>query len=195
MDMFDGVGRRRDQSSGQLVSIGEHSLNGKERKCLFRNNGDATFTDVAFVNHADRIEDGRGVAMVDYDQDGQVDIVLRNYKQPAALLHNTGGTNHWLELKLIGTKSNRDAVGARVTVTAGGQKQMREVHAGSAYLSGSSLVQHFGLGEQTQVDSMTVWWPSGAQTTLTDLTVDQHLILREGDARAVAVTSWRMPPA
>src|SRR5712692_5655976 len=142
--MFDGVGRRRDQSSGQLVSIGEHSLNGRERNCLFRNNGDGTFTDVGFVNQADRVEDGRGVSILDYDQDGQLDIVLRNYRQPAQILHNTGGANHWLELKLIGTRSNRDAVGTRVDLTAGGQRQTREVHAGSGYLSGSSLVQHFG---------------------------------------------------
>src|SRR2546426_9371915 len=103
--MFDGVGRRRDQSSGQLVSIGEHSLNGNERDCLFRNNGDGTFTDVAYVDQTDRLEDGRGLAIVDYDQDGQADVVLRNYKQPAQLLHNKGGSGHWLELKLVGTRS------------------------------------------------------------------------------------------
>ncbi len=191
--MFDGVGRRRDRSTGQLVSIGEHSLNGNERKCLFRNNGDGTFTDVAYVNQADRNEDGRGVSIVDYDQDGQLDVILRNYKQPAQVLHNTGGANHWLALKLIGTRSNRDAVGARVTLTAGGQRQTREVHAGSAYLSGSSLVQHFGLGAQTHIDSLHVRWPSGAEATLTDLGADQQLMLREGDAEAVIAKSWRDP--
>jgi hypothetical protein len=192
--MFDGVGRRRDQTTGQLVSIGEHSLNGKERDCLFRNNGDGTFTDVAFVNRADRIEDGRGVSVLDYDQDGGIDFVLRNYKQPAQLLHNTGGSGHWLELKLVGTRSNRDAVGARVTLSAGGQQQTREVHAGSGYLSGSSLVQHFGLGDATQIEAITVRWPSGTETTLGTLRADQRLMLREGEREAVAVTSWRMPP-
>jgi hypothetical protein len=193
MDMFDGVGRRRDQNSGQLISIGEHSLNGKERDCLFRNNGDGTFTDVGYVNQADRIEDGRGVSIFDYDQDGQLDVALRNYSQPAQLLHNTGGSGHWLELKLLGTHSNRDAVGARVTLTANGQRQTREVHAGSAYLSGSSLVQHFGLGTQTHIDSIHVRWPSGEETTLANLTADQKLMLREGDAQAVAVRSWVYP--
>jgi hypothetical protein len=191
--MFDGVGRRRDQSSGQLVNIGEHSLNGNERDCLFRNNGDGTFTDVAYVNQADRVEVGRGLSIFDYDQDGQLDVAVRNYKQPAQLLHNAGGAGHWLELKLIGTRSNRDAVGARVTLSANGQRQTREVHAGSAYLSASSLVQHFGLGTDTHIDSIRIRWPSGQETTLTDMRADQKFMLREGDATAVAVNTWRDP--
>ncbi len=191
--MFDGVGRRRDQNSGQLLNIGEHSLNGNERDCLFRNNGDGTFTDVGYVNQADRVEDGRGVSIFDYDQDGQLDVALRNYKQPAQLLHNAGGSGHWLELKLIGTRSNRDAVGARITLTTGGQRQTREVQAGSAYLSASSLVQHFGLGATTHIDSIHIRWPSGHETTLTDLGADRQLMLREGEATAVPVTTWRDP--
>src|SRR5215813_3384587 len=98
--MFDGVGRRRDQSTGELVYLGEHSLNGRERDILFRNNGDGTFTDVGYVDDADRVEDGRGVAIFDYDQNGRADVALRNYKQPAQLLHNVDTTGHWLELKL-----------------------------------------------------------------------------------------------
>ncbi len=176
-----------------MTSIGEHSLNGRERDCLFRNNGDGTFTDVGYVDQADRVEDGRGVAIFDYDQDGSLDVVLRNYSQPAQLLHNTGGSGHWIELKLIGTRSNRDAVGARVTLFANGQRQTREVHAGSAYLSGSSLVQHFGLGTQAHIDSLHVRWPSGVETTLTDLAADQQLMLRENNAQAVAVRSWVYP--
>lgn len=193
MDMFDGVGRRRDQRSGELVSIGAHSLNGNERDCLFRNNGDGTFTDVAYVNQSDRVEDGRGVSVFDYDQDGQLDVALRNYQQPAQLLHNTGGSGHWLELKLRGTRSNRDAVGARVVLITNGHRQTREVHAGSGYLSGSSLVQHFGTGDQTRIETLQVRWPSGEETTLTDLITDQRLMLREGDTEAVAVQSWRDP--
>jgi hypothetical protein len=193
MDMFDGVGRRRDQTTGELVYLGEHSLNGRERDCLFRNNGDGTFTDVGYVNEADRIEDGRGVSIFDYDQDGQIDFALRNYNQPAHLLRNTGGTNHWLEIKLVGTRSNRDAVGARLTLSVAGRRQTREVHAGSAYLSASSLVQHFGLGAHTHVESVHVRWPSGEETTLTNLAADRQLMLREGDAEAVVVTTWRDP--
>src|SRR5438093_6772505 len=106
--MFEGVGRRHAET-GTLVSIGAHSLNGRERNCLFRNNGDGTFTDVGWVDGADRVEDARGLAVVDYDRDGQLDLVLRNYRQPAVVLHNRGGAGHWLDLRLVGTRSNRDA--------------------------------------------------------------------------------------
>jgi len=179
MEMFDGVGRRRDQKTGQLVSIGENSLNGNERDCLFRNNRDGTFTDTAYVNRADRVEDGRGVALLDYNLDGAMDIVLRNYRQPAQLLRNDGADGRWLQVKLIGTRSNRDAVGTRVTVSSGDLRQTREVHAGSAYLSGSSLVQHFGLGTAARVDRVDIAWPSGTRTTLHDIAVDQRLTITE----------------
>ncbi len=179
MDMFDGVGRRRDETQGQLFTLGSNSLNGNERDCLFRNNGDGTFTDVAYVDNADRVEDGRGVALFDYDQDGRIDVALRNYRQPAQLLHNVGPDAHWLELKLIGTRSNRDAVGARVTVTGNALLQMREVHAGSGFQSGSSLVQHFGLGSATEVHSIHVRWPSGAETDVGPVKTDQRLTITE----------------
>jgi hypothetical protein len=180
MDMFDGVGRRRDQSEGQLVSIGEHSLNGNERNCLFRNNGDGTFSDVGYVNQADRVEDGRGLAILDYNQDGRLDVALRNYLGPAQLLRNEGDANHWLQVQLVGTRSNRDAVGARVTIVADGQRQIREVHCGSGYVSASSLVQHFGLGSATHVDSLHLRWPSGEETHLVDLEVNRRLRVVEG---------------
>jgi hypothetical protein len=177
--MFDGVGRRRNESEGSMFNLGSNSLNGNERDCLFRNNGDGTFTDVGYVDNADRVEDGRGVVIFDYDQDGRADIALRNYKQPAQLLHNVGSGGHWLELKLIGTRSNRDAVGAHVTVTSDGMHQMREVHAGSAYQSGSSLVQHFGLGPATSVEAIDIRWPSGAESMLTDVAANQLLVVTE----------------
>lgn len=181
MDMFEGVGRRRDQTEGQMVDIGTHSLNGREHKCLFRNNGDGTFTDVAHVDAVDRTEDGRGLSLFDYDHDGQVDILMRNYRQPAQLLHNLGGRQHWIELKLIGTRSNRDAVGARVVVTAGDRRQLRQVSCGSGYLSNQSLVQHVGLGSATVVDAIEVQWPSGAHTLLQHVPADQLLQITEGE--------------
>ena len=193
MDMFDGVGRRRDQSTGQLLSLGSSSLNGYERNCLFRNNRDGSFIDVAYANKVDRIEDGRGLSVFDYDLDGSLDLVLRNYKQPAQLLHRRTASGHWLELKLVGTSSNRDAVGARVTLTAGENTQVREVRTGSAYLSASSLVQHFGLGSSETVDSLRIEWPSGQVTVLRGLAADRQLMLREGDSDAVVVDHWLYP--
>src|SRR5437867_9214412 len=127
--MFDGVGRRQDATRGLLVNIGQHSLNGYERNVLFRNDGAGTFTDVAFVNAVDRVEDGRGLSIFDYDRDGQLDLLLRNYRQPAQLLHNLGGRGHWIQLELIGVRSNRDAVGARVRLQTARGWQTRQVSA------------------------------------------------------------------
>jgi hypothetical protein len=191
--MFDGVGRRQDQTTGQLVNIGQHSLNGYERNCLFRNVGDGSFVEVAAVHAADRVEDGRGLSLFDYDQDGHVDILLRNYAQPAQLLRNAGGDGHWMEIKLVGTRSNRDAVGARITIEVDGRSQSREVHLGSGYLSSSSLVQHFGLGAATRIDSVHIRWPSGLETRLRNLAADQQWMLIEGENRARRVWSWRVP--
>jgi hypothetical protein len=84
-----------------------------------------------------------------------------------------------LQVRLVGTRSNRDAVGARVTVRGGGLQQTREVHAGSAYLSASSLIQHFGLGGATRVEAVEVAWPSGSRSQLTDVGVDQRLTISE----------------
>ncbi len=180
MDMFEGVGRRLDEKGGTLVSIGQHSLNGYERNVLFRNNGDGTFTDVAFVNGADRVEDGRGLSIFDYDRDGQLDILIRNFRQPAQLLQNRGGTGHWLQFRLVGVRSNRDAVGARIRVRTATGLQSRAVTAGSAYLSGSSLVQHFGLGAATRVGTVEIDWPSGSHTQLHDLAADRRYTVVEG---------------
>jgi hypothetical protein len=182
MDMFDGVGRRLDEVTGSWVNLGQHSLNGRERNCLFRNNGDGTFSDVGWVNDADRIEDGRGLVVFDYDGDGGLDLLVRNYRQPAQLLRNAGPARRWLQLRLVGTRSNRDAVGARIRLLADGRWQTRVVTAGSGYLSGSSLVQHFGLDRATRAEVVEIAWPSGTTTRLTDLAANRRHELREGIA-------------
>jgi enediyne biosynthesis protein E4 len=180
MDMFEGVGRRLDQVKGSFLDIGQHGLNGREHKCLFRNNGDGTFTEVAWVNGADRIEDGRGLSVVDYDADGQPDLVLRNYRQPAVLLHNRGGARHWIELALVGVRSNRDAVGARVRLRAGERNETRVVQAGSGFLSADSRVVHAGLGDAVRAEDVVVTWPSGDETALGTLAGDRRYVVVEG---------------
>ena len=169
-----------------MLDIGENSLNGYERNCLFRNNGDGTFTDVAYVNLADRVEDGRAVSIFDYDADGCPDILIRNYRQPAQVLRNRGGGGHWLEVKLLGARSNRDAVGARVTAVTGPARQLRVVNAGSGYLANSSLVQHFGLGAAQWVDRLEITWPSGLKSELRDVHADWRLVVTEGVAAVAA---------
>jgi hypothetical protein len=179
MDMLEGVGRRQEDT-GVLVDVGTRSLNGRERNVLFRNDGDGTFVDVGWVNAADRIEDGRGLAVWDYDRDGRLDLLLRNFLQPAQLLRNTGPARRWLQLRLIGIRSNRDAVGARLRVEAGGLSQTSLVNAGSGYLSARSLVQHFGLGDAPVAERVTIVWPSGHVSTLRDLPSGRRYTVIEG---------------
>jgi hypothetical protein len=179
--MMEGVGRRLGTKNGFLLDIGAHSLNGRERNVLFRNNGDETFTEVGWVNGADRVEDGRGVAVFDYDEDGRLDLVLRNYRAPAGLLRNSGAPRHWVGFELLGTRSNRDAVGARIRVRTGDHWQTRVVKIGSGYLSASSRRQHFGLGNSTRVDQLEIDWPSGTRTVLHDLAADRRYNIVEND--------------
>jgi hypothetical protein len=171
--MMEGVGRRLNTSRGFLLNVGNHSLNGREHNVLFRNNGDGAFSEVGWVNGADRIEDGRGMAVLDSDSDGRLDIVLRNFRQAAGLLQNRRGSGHWIGFELEGTRSNRDAVGARIRLRSGDRWQTRVVTVGSGYLSGSSLRQHFGLGNATRVDEVVIDWPSGERSELRNLEVDR----------------------
>jgi len=182
---MEGVGRRLNTGSGFLLNVGSHSLNGREHNVLFRNNGNETFSDVGWVNAADRIEDGRGLAVLDSDSDGRLDIVLRNFYQAAGLLRNRHGSGHWVSFELEGTRSNRDAVGARVRVRTGASWQTRVVTTGSGYLSSSSLRQHFGLGSATRVDEVVIDWPSGERTELRDLEVNRlHRVTEKGEPMA-----------
>ncbi len=177
--MLEGVGRRLTGGDGFLLDIGDHSLNGRERNCLFRNDGDGTFTEVGFTNGADRIEDGRGLAVFDHDRDGRLDLVLRNHAQPAVLLHNRGEAGHWIAFELSGRRSNRDAVGARLRLRVGDRWQTRVVTTGSGYLSNSSRRQHFGLGDATRVDELEIQWPAGVKQMMRDLRADQYYPITE----------------
>lgn len=193
MDMLEGAGRRHGKT-GVLVAVeGGKSLNGRERNLLFRNDGDGRFTDVGWVNAVDRIEDGRGLAIADLDRDGRPDLVLRNFLAPAHLLRNVGPARHWVQLELIGTTSNRDAVGAKVRLRAGDHWQTGVVSAGSGFRSSSSRVQHFGLGDRAIVDEVTIRWPSGHVTRLGDLPADRRYAVREGEDRALPVPMRNAP--
>jgi hypothetical protein len=184
--MMEGVGRRLSKKGGFLLNIGTHSLNGREHNVLFRSNGDSTFSEVAFTNAADRVEDGRGLAVLDFDNDGHLDLALRNYRGPAGLLRNLGSAGHWIRFELVGTRSNRDAVGARIRLRSGDRWQTRVVSAGSGYLSSSSLRQHFGLAGATRVEEVEIRWPSGERTILRELSADRLYRVTEGAPAAAA---------
>ena len=153
---------------------------------LFRNNRDGTFdevgTDSGSGMHLEKVS--RGFAYSDYDNDGDLDQLVTNLKGTPDLLENGGGQNTWLTLKLIGTHSNRDAIGARVKVTTGNLTQIREVRSGSSYLSQSDMRLHFGLGAHRQVDRVEIRWPSGLQEQLEGVEANQTLTLVEGAVKS-----------
>jgi enediyne biosynthesis protein E4 len=127
----------------------------------------------------------RGAAFADYDDDGDIDVVLTAIDEPALLLRNDGpSAGHWLGVRLEGVRSNRDGVGARVTVTADGRSQLRERKGGGSYLSASDGRLHFGLGPATKVERLAVRWPSGVTDQLSDVAADRTITIREGTGKA-----------
>lgn len=138
-----------------------------------------------------KVYSGRGLAVGDFDNDGDPDLLLINVGEPPLLLRNDGGNrNHWLGIKLIGTKSNRDGIGAKITVTAAGSRRHKQMLGGTSYCSASDKRLLFGLGAGSQVDEVEVRWPGGQISTLKNVSVDQYVIVRE-NAENRKVTSRR----
>ncbi len=149
---------------------------------LFRGTGNEHFADVSRdVGAVLSVRTtARGACFADYDNDGKVDAFVVNLGAKGTLVHNVStNTGHWLSIKLKGTKSNRDGIGARIEVSAAGKHWMAERVAGSGYLSQDDDRVHFGLGAATSVDKLTIHWPSGHDQTLEKLSVDRVLTVEE----------------
>jgi len=149
---------------------------------LFRNLGGGKFSEVTAqlgkTFAAPKV--ARSAAYADIDNDGFLDVLLTTNAGPAYLFHNEGGTNQSLRIKLVGTKSNRDGIGAVVRLTAGNDKQWKMLRSGSSYLSQSELVLTFGLGSHSKADAIEIQWPSGQVDKLPNVNAGQTVTVQEG---------------
>ncbi len=148
---------------------------------LLENRG-GHFVDVTAESGEDLVRPraARGASFGDYDNDGDVDILVANCNQRPSLLRNDGGNrNHWLALRPVGRQSNRDGIGVKVSLWAGGKVQRKELVAGGSYLSSHDSRLHFGLGAARVADRIEVTWPSGRTQLLTDVRGDRTLVVRE----------------
>ena len=161
----------------------------RERKLVFLNQRDGTFADISnSVGPAVTIpQPSRGAAFGDLDNDGRIDVVVENIDGSPMILHNmilhNEGTssNHWITIQLVGTRSNRLGLGAKVRVVAGSLSEIDEVRSGGSYLSQNDLRVHFGLGSADKVDRVEVRWPSGGTQVLQNLAPDRFYIVKEGE--------------
>ncbi|MCH8296136.1 VCBS repeat-containing protein, partial [Candidatus Poribacteria bacterium] len=177
LDLFIANGHVIDN-----VELTSDVLTYAQRNQMFHNNGDGTFTEVAF-DLRERVS--RGAIFGDYDNDGDVDLVVTQSNQAAELYRNDGGNQqNWLRIKPVGTISNRDGIGARVTLTVEKQSHIQEVHTGASYLSSNDSRLVFGLGTYTIVDRLEIRWPSGVVQVLENLPVNQELVIEEEKGNA-----------
>lgn len=153
-----------------------------EPKLMFRNLGNGCFQNVSSQLGADFLSPAvsRGAAVGDFDNDGNLDILVSNNGGPPQLLRNDGGNaNHWLQIFLIGTRSNRDGVGARIRIWAGDLALCDQRKGGMSYQSAQDPRLHFGLGNRKTVDAVEVHWPSGEVTRVGELAADQVVCIKE----------------
>jgi len=165
------------------VQLYHAEISYKEPLLMFRNLGKGVFDKVSDSLGPDFVRPiaGRGLATGDYDNDGDVDIATNNRGDFPSILRNDGGnTNHWLEILLIGTKSNRDGVGASLKLTAEGATHVEQAKGGMGYMSANDPRIQFGLGKRTKIDVLEITWPSGQVDKLTNVPIDKIIAVKEG---------------
>jgi len=165
------------------VSLYHSEVSYKEPLLMFRNLGGGNFEKTSDLLGPDFIRPiaGRGLASADFDNDGDIDIAVNVRGDYPELLRNDGGNaNHWLEVLLIGTKSNRDGIGAVLTLTSEGFVHVQQSEGGTSYMSASDPRIHFGLGKRTKIESLVITWPSGQVDKLANAPVDQIIAVKEG---------------
>ncbi|HWF07788.1 MAG TPA: CRTAC1 family protein [Bryobacteraceae bacterium] len=172
-------------------NIGNMSWSGYQKKKMFRNLGGQAFKEISAEAGVDNDKDGRGIGMADFDNDGRLDLYQANADQMPYLYRGvTEGGGNWVQFKLTGTKSNRDAIGARITLKAGGLTQIHEIDGGNGYAGQSTKRAHLGIGKASKVDSVEVHWPSGLVESFDGVQIDKLNKLTEGGGHKQA--PWKV---
>lgn len=179
LDLFTANGHVYPEAEKAKGAIERYT----QRPLLFRQSAPGTFTEIALRAGIASVPvySSRGAAFADFDNDGDLDIVYTNMGAAPILLENvTARVHHWVTIKTIGTRSNRDGIGARLKLTAGGLVQYGAVRSGESYLSGNDPRVHFGLGRIGKIDELEIRWPSGQVEKIGSVPVDRILTVEEG---------------
>lgn len=177
-DLFVATGDLNDN-----VHLINPNLTYAQQNQLFRNRGDSTFEDVSNRSGEGLLlkKVSRGAAFGDYDNDGDIDVLVTNCHQTPDLLRNDSvNLNHWLSFTTVGVQSNRDGIGTRITVVAGGKSQIKEVKSGGSYPSHSDMRLHFGIGQSDTAELVDIRWPSGLEERFENVQGNRFLTAMEG---------------
>lgn len=188
-DAGEGLQYLRGWAAVTELMLQGKSWSGNERNDCYLNLGGGKFAEGAFVTGLDFPDDGRAVAVADWDGDGDLDLWLRNRTGPQLryMRNDAAGDHHFVELRLVGTRCNRDAIGAVVEVDSGGRTLVRSLAAGDGYLSQSSKRLHFGLGDSREVGRVVVRWPGGEAEEIAGVAADGRYEIRQGTGVAKPV--------
>jgi len=167
-----------------------HNLSAYERKRTWMNVRGSNFIDLSYLSGMDNDGDGRCVVAGDFRNNGRLDVILRQVGGgPLLFFENNFPQRHYLKVSLRGHKSNRQGIGARLTAVVAGQQLVREMYPINSYRSQMPNIAHFGLGEATKVERLTVRWPSGKEHVFTALAADAHIVIDESKDGAAAIDS------
>src|SRR3954470_11356504 len=180
MSKIAGANGRFFEDAATWPAFGNASLSGYEVSRVYLNRGVAGWVDVAKSVGVTDLYDGRAVAIADLSSRGVQDVIVANQNQPAVLYRDYPDTsNHWIAFKLIGTRSNRTAIGAEVLIEGGDRRQRRVGDGGSGFASQNDRRVHFGLGTHEWVDRVVIQWPSGTQQVLARPPIDRIMTVTE----------------
>lgn len=166
-----------------LFHAAKRNLSAYERNRVYLNHRGQQYFDISYLTDADSDGDGRSIVAGDFNHDGMLELVVRQVGGGAVLLfENRFPRHHWLQVSLRGVRSNSLGIGSRLVAEVDGRRIVRELYPANAFSSQMPSCVHFGLAESTEVQRLTIRWPSGTEQVLTHLPADQHIEVTEGES-------------